>query len=58
MGRIIKKSSEHLCDTDVMGKEKPQRGTFTKKETYIDPNRFLDKKVDSDFLDRPEVTEK
>jgi len=33
----------------VHGNQRAQRGTF------IDPERFLDKKVDTDFLDKPDV---
>jgi hypothetical protein len=32
-----------------------QRATFTKEETFIDPDRFLDAKVNSDFLEKLDV---
>jgi len=47
--------SKHLSDEDVEGKDRPQKGTFPKKETFIDPERFLDNKVDTDFMNKPDV---
>lgn len=41
--------SKALSNSNVHGNQRAQRGTF------IDPERFLDKKVDTDFLDKPDV---
>lgn len=41
-----KNPSQYLSETDLQGKGRPQKATFPKQETFIDPHKFLKEKIE------------